>query len=166
MNDAPEQANPRASATAPQHRGRSGWHDRLTRGIRTENRRICWTGFNPGLERILILFLTGDWKVPGTRRLESLRYVSQLQNCSSRREEAPYSLKYLKYEPRYLGCYGVLKKPYVAPTFQSPETSGPCFPAKNSVKMRPLAAGGRQNHCPRRRPSGIIHGLIRANSNP
>ena len=57
---------------------------------------------------------TGDWKVAGTRRLESLRYVSQLQNCSSRREEAPYSLKYLKYEPRYLGCYGVLKKPHVA----------------------------------------------------
>jgi hypothetical protein len=24
---------------------------------------------------ILILFLTGDWKVPRTRRLESLRYV-------------------------------------------------------------------------------------------
>ncbi|MGO8680508.1 MAG: hypothetical protein ACLQUR_11045, partial [Limisphaerales bacterium] len=28
----------------------------------------------------MTLFLTGDWKVPKTRRLESLRYVSQLQN--------------------------------------------------------------------------------------
>ncbi len=27
--------------------------------------------------RILTLFLTGDWKVPGTRRLESLRYTGR-----------------------------------------------------------------------------------------
>ena len=32
------------------------------------------------------------------------------QNCSSRREEAPYSMKFVKFEPRYLGCYGVLKE--------------------------------------------------------
>ncbi|HEX7570994.1 MAG TPA: hypothetical protein VF492_10855 [Verrucomicrobiae bacterium] len=32
------------------------------------------------------------------------------QNCSSRREEAPYSLYFAKFEPRYLGGYGVLKK--------------------------------------------------------
>ena len=32
---------------------------------------------------------------------------SQFQNRSSRREEAPY---FLQFEPRYLGCYGVLKE--------------------------------------------------------
>jgi hypothetical protein len=33
---------------------------------------------------------------------------NQLQNRSSRREEAPY---FLQFEPRYLGCYEVLKEP-------------------------------------------------------
>jgi len=35
------------------------------------------------------------------------------QNCSSRREEAPYSMYSVKFEPRYLGCYAVLKKALV-----------------------------------------------------
>ena len=36
--------------------------------------------------------------------------VRFFQNCSSRREEAPYSMQFVKFEPRYLGCYGVLKE--------------------------------------------------------
>ena len=34
--------------------------------------------------------------------------LSQFQNRSSRRKEAPY---FLQFEPLYLGCYGVLKEP-------------------------------------------------------
>jgi len=38
---------------------------------------------------------------------EKLAFIkSQFQNRSSRREEAPY---FLQFEPRYLGCYEVLK---------------------------------------------------------
>jgi para-nitrobenzyl esterase len=37
--------------------------------------------------------------------------LSVFQNRSSRREEAPYSEKFMKFEPRYPGCYGVLKEP-------------------------------------------------------
>ena len=50
--------------------------------------------------------------------------MSVFQNRSSRRlpgrslgaktgEEAPYSEKSVKVEPRYLGCYGVLKEPRI-----------------------------------------------------
>ena len=34
--------------------------------------------------------------------------LSPFRNRSSRRKEAPY---FLQFEPRYLGCYGVLKEP-------------------------------------------------------
>jgi len=62
--------------------------------------------------RILTLFLTGDWKVPRTRRLESLRYVART----------------------FLSA--------VLATFQSPDAPSRDFPAKNSVKMHPYRPGG------------------------
>jgi hypothetical protein len=50
--------------------------------------------------------LLAMWPIGSNERLESF-----FQNCSSRREESPSSLKALMVEPRHLGSYRVLKMP-------------------------------------------------------
>jgi hypothetical protein len=47
------------------------------------------------------------YPIPARYKQDFWQCRSLLQNCSSRREEA---LIFLKYEPRYLGCYGDLKR--------------------------------------------------------
>jgi hypothetical protein len=76
--------------------------------------------------------VTGDWKVAQSRiaGLESLRYVRFFQNCSSRREEALISMRS---EPRYLGCYGVLKMAHVAWTFLSASSGDFPVPSLRTV---------------------------------
>jgi hypothetical protein len=70
-------------------------------------------------------------------RAESLRSVSQSQNCGSRREKAPYSSKFVIFGPRDLGGYGVLKEPHVAHHPGCGVGRLPAASSKNNGLMRP-----------------------------
>jgi len=52
----------------------------------------------------------GKMTFPAGKSPNSFGMKTFSQNCSSRREEAPNSIYFVKFEPRYLGCYEVMKK--------------------------------------------------------
>jgi hypothetical protein len=82
---------------------------------------------------------TGDEASPLRTPVSEFGFSLRLfQNCSSRREEAPYSLKSFKFEPRYLGCYGVLKEPRL----RLPNFPQPVAPAQAQAGIRKKTARG------------------------